>query len=235
MEKNGNATIKRKEYLTYALGSFGYASITGYVSSYYNYFLTNCMLIGPAAIGTLMLVARIWDGINDPIEGVIIDKTKTRFGKLRPYILVSILPLTALTVLMFTVPSFGSTGKLIYTYIVYSADQGKAVLSEPADNKKAAARGRSRRRRLPLRIRRGFQRAAPRQGWYVLAGREASGARARRPDLRQGAQGGGSRFRRKGGIPAGVSRGRGVRGGAVPHPHPERGGGRNLLPRSRIG
>lgn len=120
MVKNrGNTTIKRKEYLTYALGMFGYASITGYVSSYYNYFLTNCMLIGPAAIGTLMLVARIWDGVNDPIEGVIIDKTKTRFGKLRPYILVSILPLTALTVLMFTVPSFGDTGKLVYTYIVY--------------------------------------------------------------------------------------------------------------------
>ncbi|MBQ9506172.1 MAG: MFS transporter [Clostridia bacterium] len=116
--KNGN-TIKTKEYFTYALGSFGYASITGYVSSYYNYFLTNCLLLSPAVIGTLMLVSRIWDGVNDPIEGVVIDKTKTRFGKLRPYVLVSVLPLAALTVLMFTVPPFGDTGKTVYTYIVY--------------------------------------------------------------------------------------------------------------------
>ena len=51
--KNGR-TIRTKEYVTYALGSFGYASITGYVSSYYNYFLTNCLLLSPAVIGTLM-------------------------------------------------------------------------------------------------------------------------------------------------------------------------------------
>ena len=115
MKKQRNATIQRAEYLTYALGLFGYSSITGYVSGYYNYFLTNCMLISPAVIGTLMLVSRIWDGVNDPIEGLIIDKTKTRFGKLRPYILINILPLMALTVLMFTVPSFGNTGKIVFT------------------------------------------------------------------------------------------------------------------------
>ena len=97
MRNKENATIKTKEYLTYALGSFGYASITGYVSSYYNYFLTNCLLLSPAVIGTLMLVSRIWDGVNDPIEGVIIDKTRTRFGKLRPYILISILPLAPIS------------------------------------------------------------------------------------------------------------------------------------------
>ena len=119
MKKQRNATIQRAEYLTYALGLFGYSSITGYVNGYYNYFLTNCMLISPAVIGTLMLVSRIWDGVNDPIEGLIIDKTKTRFGKLRPYILINILPLMALTVLMFTVPSFGNTGKIVFTYIVY--------------------------------------------------------------------------------------------------------------------
>ncbi|MBR6005363.1 MAG: MFS transporter [Clostridia bacterium] len=119
MNDNKNSVIKRKEYFTYALGLFGYSSITGYISGYYNYFLTNCLLLSPAVIGTLMLVARIWDGVNDPIEGLIIDKTRTRAGKLRPYILVSILPLMALTVLMFTVPPFGDTGKVVFTYIVY--------------------------------------------------------------------------------------------------------------------
>jgi GPH family glycoside/pentoside/hexuronide:cation symporter len=66
-----------------------------------------------------MLVARIWDMASDPLMGIIADRTNTRWGKFRPYILWMALPYAVLAVLTFTTPDFGNTGKIVYAGITY--------------------------------------------------------------------------------------------------------------------
>lgn len=71
-------------------------------------------------MGTLLLVCRFWDGITDFIMGLIADRTDTRWGKFRPWILWMAVPFGILTILTFTTPDLSTTGKLIYAYITYS-------------------------------------------------------------------------------------------------------------------
>jgi glycoside/pentoside/hexuronide:cation symporter, GPH family len=82
-------------------------------------FYTDVLGIPAAAMGTMMLVTRIWDAVTDPLMGMIADRTQTRWGKFRPYILGFALPLAVAGVLTFTVPDFTVTGKLIYAYATY--------------------------------------------------------------------------------------------------------------------
>lgn len=82
-------------------------------------FYTDVFGITAAAAGTLLLVGRFWDAIFDPLMGVIADRTNTRWGKFRPWILWSAVPFAIVFVLAFTTPDYGSTGKLVYAYITY--------------------------------------------------------------------------------------------------------------------
>jgi len=82
-------------------------------------FYTDVFHISAAAAGTLLLVGRVWDAIFDPFMGVIADKTNTKWGKFRPWILWSAIPYALIVVLAFTTPNFSYTGKLIYAYITY--------------------------------------------------------------------------------------------------------------------
>ncbi len=82
-------------------------------------FYTDVFGIPAAAMGTMMLVTRIWDAVNDPVMGMIADRTQTRWGKFRPYVLSFSIPLAVMGVLTFTTPDFGNTGKLVYAYATY--------------------------------------------------------------------------------------------------------------------
>jgi glycoside/pentoside/hexuronide:cation symporter, GPH family len=84
-------------------------------------FYTDVFGLTAAAVGTLMLVCRIGDGVTDFFMGVLADRTNTRWGKFRPWILWTAVPFGILTVLTFTTPDLDYTGKLIYAYITYSA------------------------------------------------------------------------------------------------------------------
>ncbi|MCK5614119.1 MFS transporter [Candidatus Pacearchaeota archaeon] len=84
------------------------------------YFYTEVFGISAAAAGTMFLVTRIWDAVNDPIMGAVADRTNTRWGKFRPYLLWFAVPFGILGVLMFTTPDLTPTGKLIYAYITYT-------------------------------------------------------------------------------------------------------------------
>jgi len=77
-------------------------------------FYTDTMGIAAAAAGSLLLVGRLWDAFFDPMMGVIADRTNTRWGKFRPWVLWTALPWGVAMVLAYTVPGFGPTGKLIY-------------------------------------------------------------------------------------------------------------------------
>ena len=82
-------------------------------------FYTDVFGITAAAAGTLLLVGRFWDAAFDPFMGVIADRTNTRWGKFRPWVLWSAVPFAVMFFLAFTTPDFGSTGKLIYAYVTY--------------------------------------------------------------------------------------------------------------------
>ena len=66
-----------------------------------------------------MLVTRIWDAVSDPMMGVIADRTHTRWGKYRPYLLWIAAPFAIAGILLFTTPDMGTTGKLVWAYVTY--------------------------------------------------------------------------------------------------------------------
>lgn len=119
MEKMKREAIKTREMVGYAFGNMAQNIIYLMISVYLLYFYTDVFGITAAAAGTLFLVARIFDGINDPIMGFIADRTKSKMGRFRPYILFGMIPLAAATVLLFSAPDLSDTGKLIYAYITY--------------------------------------------------------------------------------------------------------------------
>ena len=84
------------------------------------FFYTDIYGISAAAVGTLFLVVRIIDAVTDPIMGAIADRTNTRWGKFRPYLLLLCVPFAITLILAFTTPNLSATGKLIYAYITYS-------------------------------------------------------------------------------------------------------------------
>ncbi len=86
---------------------------------YFTFFYTDVFMIPAGAAATMFLVSRLWDGVNDPLMGMIADRTKTRWGKFRPYLLWLCVPFAVVGVFTFTVPDFGSTGKLVWAYATF--------------------------------------------------------------------------------------------------------------------
>ncbi|MDD7986432.1 MFS transporter [Lentisphaera marina] len=86
-----------------------------------NYFYTDVFGLAPAVLATMILVVRIWDSANDPIIGIIADRTNTRWGKFRPYLLWGALPFAIVGGLTFTTPNLSPGGKLIYAYLTYGS------------------------------------------------------------------------------------------------------------------
>lgn len=111
--------VGRKQYFAFGLGNFASQLSWTMVSTYLSIFYTDVVGLAPAAISILFLVAKIWDGINDPMMGAIMQMTNSRWGRFRPYVFIGAPILVILTILTFTVPGFGSTGKLVYAYVTY--------------------------------------------------------------------------------------------------------------------
>ncbi len=108
------------EKIGYGIGDLACNLIFSTATSYLMYYYTDIALIPSSSIATLFLIARVWDAINDPIMGIIVDKTNTRFGKFRPYILFGSFILALFAFLLFTVPvDANNSSKLIYVYITY--------------------------------------------------------------------------------------------------------------------
>ena len=105
----------------YAFGDFGCAAFFAFVSSYLMVFYTDVLGVSAAAVGTLFVVARFWDAINDPIMGVLLDKAQaTKHGKFRPYVIRFGLPMVIVGILAFTaIPGLPDNLKLPYAYVTY--------------------------------------------------------------------------------------------------------------------
>ena len=108
-----------KEKVGYSLGDTASHFVWDMVGFWLLFFYTDVYGISAAAAGTIMLVARFWDMAIDPIIGVVSDRTNTRWGKFRPYILFGAIPYAVLAILTFTTPNFGEVGKIIYAGATY--------------------------------------------------------------------------------------------------------------------
>jgi GPH family glycoside/pentoside/hexuronide:cation symporter len=88
--------------------------------AYILFFYTDVFGITAAAAGTMLLVTRLWDGVNDPMMGVIADRTTTRWGRFRPYLLWLCVPFAVAGVLTFTTPDLSGGGKLVWAYVTFT-------------------------------------------------------------------------------------------------------------------
>ena len=120
-DRSGDA-VSVREKVCYAMGDASANIAWRGIAAFLFIFYTDVFGLDPAAVGLLMLVARIGDGVTDVLMGVVADRTSTRWGKFRPWILWSALPLGVILSLTFTCPtSFGPSGRLAYAYVTYIA------------------------------------------------------------------------------------------------------------------
>jgi len=115
-----NVFISLREKMAYGAGDFASSMFWKLFSMFLLFFYTDVFGISAAAVGTMFLVTRVWDAVNDPVMGIICDRTQTRWGKFRPYLLFLALPFAIIGVLTFTSPDLTSSGKLVYAYVTYS-------------------------------------------------------------------------------------------------------------------
>ena len=104
-----------REKLGYGVGAVGLDLSYGLFYSYLSYYLSSVLLLPEAFLLILTPLARIWDGINDPMMGSIVDSTKTKIGKYRPWLLIGAASNAIVLSLLFT--SFGMSGMKLYIYI----------------------------------------------------------------------------------------------------------------------
>lgn len=112
--------IKLKEKIGYGLGDMASSMFWKLFGAYLMIFYTDVFGLPAAVVGTMFLVTRIWDSAFDPIVGVIADRTNSRWGKFRPYLLWLAVPFGIIGVLTFVTPDWNPAGKLVYAYITYS-------------------------------------------------------------------------------------------------------------------
>jgi Na+/melibiose symporter-like transporter len=108
------------EKVGYSLGDSAANFIFQTVMMFLMFFYTDIMGISPAIAGYVFLVTRILEAINDPMMGAISDRTNTRWGKYRPWVIGSALPFSVIGILMFTAPDLSVTGKVVYAFITYN-------------------------------------------------------------------------------------------------------------------
>lgn len=112
--------MRLRERIGYGFGDMASSMFWKLFGAYLMIFYTDVFGLPAAMVGTMFLVTRIWDSVFDPIVGVVADRTSSRWGKFRPYILFLAVPFGVVGALTFYTPPFGDTGKLVYAYVTYS-------------------------------------------------------------------------------------------------------------------
>ena len=105
--------------LGYGAGDLGSGLVWGLTTTFLLYFYTDIFGITAAAVGTMFVVARVFDAVNDPIMGMLTERFHSRWGKFRHYLLFGSPILGLLLVLTFSTPDLGQTAKLVYAYVTY--------------------------------------------------------------------------------------------------------------------
>ncbi|WP_394133222.1 glycoside-pentoside-hexuronide (GPH):cation symporter [Shewanella maritima] len=113
--------ISTKEKIAYGLGDTASNIVFQTVMLFLTYFYTDIFGISPAFVGTMFLSVRLIDAVTDPLMGALADRTRTRWGKFRPYLLWFALPFGLISVLAFTTPDLSESGKMVYAFVTYTA------------------------------------------------------------------------------------------------------------------
>lgn len=119
MKNNTEQILRLKEKVGYACGDVASNFYWRVFDVFLFIFYTDVFGLSAAAVGTMMLVTRLIDAFSDPLMGALADRTKTKMGKFRPYLLWGILPIAAAGVLTFTVPDVSDSNKLLWAYGTY--------------------------------------------------------------------------------------------------------------------
>lgn len=117
MEKT--SYIPNKEKWAFSIGALGQGMIYAMMSSYISDYYLNVLQLAPMFVLLLMLLARVWDAINDPLMGMIVDRRTTKHGKMRPYIIYAAAPIGVLTVLMYLSPNLNKGALAVFSAVVY--------------------------------------------------------------------------------------------------------------------
>lgn len=107
------------EKFSYSMGAFGQNFAYAIMMSYLMIFYTDNVGLSSALVGTLFLIARLWDAINDPLTGFIIDRAHLKSGKYRPFIGIGGVLIGIMTILCFINPNLDHSGKVVYAFITY--------------------------------------------------------------------------------------------------------------------
>ena len=116
---NNNGRLPSRSIFAFGLGGGSLYLIDIMFISFIMFFYTNVFGLDPGKVGTMLMVAKIWDGINDPIIGMLEDRTRTKWGKARPFILFASVPTALLMVLTFAAPDLSPDAKMIWAYCTY--------------------------------------------------------------------------------------------------------------------
>lgn len=114
------AKLPVKEKLGYGFGDFGFNLYWTTFASFLAAFYTDVFGISAVAAANMLFITKFIDACTDPIMGAIADRTNTRFGKFRPYLLFAGLPMAGAAILTFSTPDLNETGKIVYAYITYT-------------------------------------------------------------------------------------------------------------------
>jgi GPH family glycoside/pentoside/hexuronide:cation symporter/probable glucitol transport protein GutA len=112
-------SLSEKEIFSYGIGNFGQNMIYNFMASFLLFFYTDVFGIGAAAAGTILLVARVWDAVNDPMMGMLVDRTHTKWGKFRPYLAFTPILFVPFAVLTFSAPSLSPAKKIAWAAFTY--------------------------------------------------------------------------------------------------------------------
>lgn len=115
---NGNK-LSVKEKIGYGMGDAGCNIIFGAIMLFVNYFYTDIFGLAPALVGVLLLSVRVIDAVTDPIMGAMADRTRSKYGRFRPWLLWIAFPYALFSVLMFTTPEWSYNSKVIYAFVTY--------------------------------------------------------------------------------------------------------------------
>ena len=118
--ESATAPLSFTEKLGYGLGDMASNFYMGFFGLFLLYYYTDVFGISPAAAATMLLLTKIVDAISDPAMGLIADRTESRWGRYRPYLLWAAVPYALLGYLLFLGPDLSDTGKLIWAYVTYT-------------------------------------------------------------------------------------------------------------------
>jgi len=142
------------EKLGYGVGDFGFNLYWTTIASFLAAFYTDVFGISAAAAATMLLVTKFIDACTDPIMGAVADRTQTRFGKFRPYLVWAGIPMAGAAILTFSTPDLGEGAKLVYAYVTYTLMMMMyTVLSTPYSSLSGVMTARSQDRTSLISIR----------------------------------------------------------------------------------